>query len=169
MEVPQGQTRRQAFLLLELDGGGQLQVAEVRDILGAEADADELDLGDDEAVAAGMLAHVPMDLAQAGEVLDAALAHGVAHACVPAVERLDDADDAAAAVARERLLDVVLVVGDELGAVTCLVGAHGEVVRAVDGAAEGGADFGNEEGSVDILESGFGTGVESGLRDRRIG
>lgn len=112
-----------------------------------------------------MFAHVAMDMRQAGKVLHAAMALVVTHARIPAVETLNDAHDAAAAVARKRLLVVVLVVGDEVGAVAGFVGAHGEEGRRAAGGFEGGADFGDEEGSVGVLEGGFGAGVELGRGD----
>lgn len=128
---------------------------------GTKPHADEFDLRDDEAVAAGMFAHVAMDMRESGEVFDAPLAHFVAHARVPAVEGFDDADDAATTVARECLFVVVLVVGQEVGAVATFIGgAHGDVVWSSDGGFEGGADFWDKEGGVDVLEGGFGRRME---------
>lgn len=88
------------MLGFELDGGRELQVAEVwNGIFGSGSDAYEFDFGHDEAVAAGMFAHAAVELGQGGEVEDFALAHFVSHAGVPAVEGFDEPDDAASAVA----------------------------------------------------------------------
>lgn len=127
----------------------------MRDLRGAEAHADQFDLRDDEPVAARVFAHVAVDVREAGKVFDPTLAHFVAHAGVPSVKGLDDTDDATATIARERFLEVVLVVGDEVRSVASLVGTHGEVILAVDRGAEGGADFGTIKGRIYILQSGF--------------
>ena len=176
MQIPERQAGRETLLVLQRDGGRQFQEAEVGDVVigsgtvalffasgicgvrsGAQPHADEFDLRDDEAVAARVFAHVAMDVREPGEVFDAPLAHFVAHARVPAIKGLDDADDAAAAITRQRLLEVVLVVGQEVRAVTAFVGgAHREVVWGSNGGFEGGADFWDEEGGVDVLEGGFG-------------
>lgn len=85
------------------DWRGDLQVAEIRGVaiitIAARADADELDLGHDEAVAAGVVAHAALEVCEAVQVLDALVRLFVAHAAVPAVEALDEADEAAALAA----------------------------------------------------------------------
>lgn len=125
VQVPQRHAGRKAGLGGRGDGGGELEEAEMRDVEGAHADGDELDFGGDEAVAAGVLAHAAVQVGEALEVFDFWLARLVAHARVPAVKGLDEANDAATAVAGEGASGVVLVVGDEVGAIAVagLVGA----------------------------------------------
>lgn len=159
MQIPQRKTRRQPFLLLQLDRRRQLQEPEVRDIFRSEPDADEFDFRDDETVAAGMFAHVAVDLTEACEIFNATLPHFMAHAGVPTIESFDDTNDSTAAIASESLFKIVLIIGDEMGAVAGFVGTHGEVVLTIDGAAESGADFRDEEEGVDILKCGLGAGM----------
>ena len=71
------------------------EVAEVRRTLGAIADDDHFDLGHNEAVAAAMLAHAFVQVREAPQVFDFFVVAFDAHAGVPAVEGLDEPDDAA--------------------------------------------------------------------------
>ena len=84
-------------------------MAEVRGAVRAGADAHQFDFGDDEAVAALVLAHVVVQLREVLEVVDLLDGVSVTHARVPAVKGLDETDDAAATVAGDGLLDIVLV------------------------------------------------------------
>lgn len=101
----------------------------------AAADAEELDLGHDEAVAAAVFAHDALEVGEALEVEDL-LGWGLAaHARVPLVVALDEADDATPAVAKEGLLVVGGVAGDELGLLAdsgnSLDSAHNHVCAAL--------------------------------------
>ena len=153
------------------NGRRQLQEAKVGHVGCPQAHADELDLGEQEAVAARVLAHAAVQVREALQVLDAGLAELVAHARVPAVKGLDEADDAAAAVAAEDVFGVVLVVGEEVRAVAVagLVGAHRDVVELALGDFEGGVDFDGVEVAVDFEKGGFGLRLEAGRGDLREG
>ena len=150
---------------LELDGGRQLEKAEVRDVFRAGAHADQLDLRDDEAVAAAVLAHAAMKLRQSGEVEDFAVADFVAHARVPPVKGHDQPNDAAASVARYGVVDVVLVVCNKVRAIFGAFGTHGDMVELTLADLEGCVNFGRVKVSVDGCEGCFGLGLESGLGD----
>lgn len=118
-----------------------------------------------------MLAHAAVQVREALQILDAGLAELVAHARVPAVKGLDEADDAAAAVAAEDVIGVVLVVGEEVRAVAVagFLGAHRDVVELALGDFEGGVDFGGVEVAVDFQQRGFGLRLEAGRGDLREG
>ena len=94
----------------------------------AGAHADEFDLGDEEAVAALVFAHVVVQVREVLEVVDLFDGVSVSHAGVPAVEGFDETDDAAATIACDGAVDVVLVAGNEVGAVALSLGAHLDVV-----------------------------------------
>lgn len=66
----------------------------MRGALGTVADKDELDLGQDEAVAATVLAHNVVEVRQASEVLDTLDVTLDSHAGVEAVIALDKANHA---------------------------------------------------------------------------
>ncbi len=167
VQVPERHARREAGLGRGGDGGGKFEEAKVRDVEGAHANADEFDFGGDEAVAARVLAHAAVQVGEALEVFDFWLAGLVAHARVPAVKGLDEADDAAATVAGEGAGGVVLVVGDEVGAVAVagLVGAQGDVGELALGDFEGGVDFDGVEVAVNFEKGGFGLRLQAGLWD----
>ena len=112
-----------------------------------------------------MFAHVAVDVAETGEVVDLFLGVAVAHASVPRVERLHDANNAAATIATQGQVVVILIVGDEVRAVAGFLGAHGEVGGAVDGAAEGRGDARGVEGGVDVMERTCGVWMEARRRD----
>ena len=98
VEVPQRQTGRQARLLAERDGFGELEEAEVWfDVFGAHAHAHEFDFGDDEAVAGVAFAHQAVQVGEAGEVEGLLAVFLRLHAGVPDVVGFDDADNTAAA------------------------------------------------------------------------
>ena len=152
VQVPQGHAGGEAGVGGGGDGGRELEQAEVGHALGAHAHADELDLGEEEAVAGAVLAHAALQVRQALQVLDLGLAELVAHARVPAVEGLDEADDAAAAVAEEGLRVFVGVGRDEVRAVggAELVGAHRQVRDLAHRRFEGGVEFGGVEVTGDF-------------------
>ena len=111
-----------------------------------------------------MVAHVLLQLRQALEVNDLAVRSLVAHAAVPAIEAAHDADDAAAAVAGQRLGGVVGVVGDEVWSlVRAASGAigrpHADVATVAERDAHGGVEFGGVKVAVEISQRGFGVGV----------
>jgi len=93
--------------------GLDLQVAEVRHRLAAVTHDDQLDLRDDEAVPAPVLAHVAVQVRESPQVLYLAVVAFDAHAGVPAVEGLHEPNDAAEASPVDQLRGVVCVVGDE--------------------------------------------------------
>lgn len=80
VQVPEGHASGEAGLGGGGDGGGELEEAEMRDVEGAHADADELDFGGDEAVAARVLAHAAVQVREPLQVFDFGLAGFVAHA-----------------------------------------------------------------------------------------
>jgi hypothetical protein len=165
VEVPQGEGGSELHIAAgrhtgcgQRDGRRELEVAEdghagcrvegggVRSRrVAACADAQELDLGHDEAVAAAVLAHDALQVSEALEVEDLLGCGLAAHASVPVVVALDETDDAAASVTKESLLEVGRVAGDELGLVAGtsgrLDGAHLHVAVAL----------GDLEGSVDLV------------------
>ena len=168
VQVPQRHRRRQALLTLELDGRGELQVAEIGDqLLRPRSDADQFDFRHDEAVAARVLAHASMQMGQRGQVENLTLAHFVPHARVPPVERLDQPDDAPAAVPGQRALHVVLVVGDEVRPVFRALRPHADVVELPLAGFERRVDFRGIEIAVNERQFGFGVRMESRMRDVR--
>ena len=119
--------------------------------LGAHAHADELNFRDDEAVAAPLLAHVPLQLCEPGQIKYFTHCVFVAHPRVPVIVGFDNANDATAVIgAGEGLLHVGSVIGDEAGAVIGRVlWAHGDVAgMALAGFESGvhlcGIEFGQE-------------------------
>ena len=96
-------------LASEIDDG-DVERAELWDGLDAGADDDKLDLGEDEAVATAGVAHVVVQVGESEEILDFAVGCLGAHAGVPAVEGLDQPDDARRT---EHAHGVVLVAGHE--------------------------------------------------------
>ena len=126
------------------DGPGEFEEAEVRgEGLGPQADADELDLGDEEAVAAVVLAEEELQVGEAVEVFDVVEAVALALAGVPALVGFDQADDAG--VGGEGAGFLVGLGGDEVGAAV-FGGAEGhDVVLVALGEVQGGVDFGNVE------------------------
>ena len=144
VQVPQREAGREARLLAQRDGFRELEEAEERfAVLGAHAHADEFDLRDEEAVAGVAFAHEAVQVGEAGEVLGLLAVLLLAHACVPELVGLDEADDAAAA---EGVGFVVGVGGEEEGAV--FFGQfrdHGDVVLVALAGLEGGVDFGGVE------------------------
>lgn len=167
VQVPQREASRQAVPLLQRDGIGQLQEAEVgRAVLGAHAHADEFDFRDDEAVAAVVLAHDALQVGEVREVFDVRLALAMAHARVPDVVGFDESDEAAAAVAAEGLGRVVGVGGEEVRAVVAVVlGLHGDVAGVALTGFDGGVDLGGVEARDDVLEAALVGGFESGGAD----
>jgi hypothetical protein len=84
---------------LRRDRRSKLQISKIRHIItivAACADANELDLRHDEAVATGMLAHATLQVGQTVEVLNTLVWLLIAHAGIPAVEALDESNDPAA-------------------------------------------------------------------------
>ena len=146
--------------------GLHLEVAKVRRALGAVAGDEQLDLGQDEAVAAAVVAHALVQVGEAAEVLDLLVVALDAHARVPAVERLDEADDAAEAAAVDELGRVVGVVADERRLAGAVGGAHGEVAAAL-GEAQRGVELGAVEAGVERVQLGLGLGVGRARRRRR--
>lgn len=113
VQVPQRHPRRHALRRTRADRRAEFQEAKVGRFVrrfGAETDADELDLCDQEAVAAGVVAHYALQVGKAGEVEDLLVANFVAHAGVPAVVGLDEPDYAGARGAGEGGGGVGLVV-----------------------------------------------------------
>ena len=109
-----------------------------------------------------MLAHDALEVSEALQVEDL-LGRGLAaHAGVPVVVALDEADDAATSVTEECLLEVRGVAGDELGlgagAGCGLDGAHLHVGVAL-GDLEGGVDLVGVVVCADVVESGLGLGL----------
>ena len=144
VQVPQREASREARLLAQRDGFGELEEAEEGfAVLGAHTHADEFDFGDEEAVAGVAFAHEAVEVGEAGEVLGLLAVFFLAHACVPELEGLDEADNAAAA---EGVGFVVGVGGEEEGAV--FFGQfwdHGDVVLVALAGLEGCVDFGGVE------------------------
>ena len=103
-----------------------------------------------------MFAHAALQVRQPGQVQHFFLPDLVPHARVPAVVGFDQADDAAAAVAREGLLDVVLVIGHEVRALGLVrLGPHRDVVVAAEADFERVVDFGGVVVAAKVSERGF--------------
>ncbi len=167
MQVPQGETGRQARLLAQGDWFGEFEEAEVGfAFFGAHAHADELDLGDDEAVAGVAFAHQAVQVGEAGEVEGLLAVFLLAHARVPDFERLDETDDTAAA---ER---VGLVVGvGRLEEWTVFLGAlrdHGDVMLVALARLEGCVDFRGVECVDGVLECAFVGWLDQSLSALRL-
>lgn len=174
-EAEEGEAGGQLLLLLGLGvavlarGGqldrGDLEEAKVRGALGAVAHDDELDLGQDEAVAAAVLAHDVVQVGEAAEVLDALDVALDAHARVEPVKRLGQADDAGRGLAAEhggRRGRLALDVGSEdvLG-VARLLGRRRrrELQRSLRGERERRVELGDVVGAVDLVQSSLGLRV----------
>ena len=171
IQIPQRHASRQALGRTRADRGTQLQEAEKGHVLRAGTHAHELDLREDEAVAAAVFAHAALQVGQSGQVEDFLLPDLVPHARVPAVVGFHQTDDAAAPVAGEGLLDVVLVVGDEVRAVGLvgLLRAHRDVVVAAETDFQGVVDLVGVVVAAEVSESGFGGRLEAGARDGGFG
>jgi len=169
VQVPQREASRQSVALLQRDGGCELQEAEVwrgGALLGAHADADEFDFGDEVAVAAVVLAHDALEVREVREVADVGLALAVAHAGVPDVVGFDETDEAAAAVAAEGVGGVVGVGREEVRAVVAAVlGLHGDVAGVALAGFDGGVDLGGVVARDDVLEAALVGGFEGGGAD----
>ena len=88
-----------------------------------------------------MLAHVALQMGETEEVEDFFVWGLDTHAGVPALIRLDNADDATFPITEDHLGDVVFVVGDEAGAITVFADAHGDVAVSTERDFEGCVDF----------------------------
>lgn len=175
-EAPEREAGGQLGLLLlaaaagggELDAG-DLELAEERGGLGAVADEDELDLGEDEAVAAAVLAHGVVDGGEAAEVLDALDVALGAHSGVEAVKGADEADDAGGGLAAEHGGGGGGLAGDVGGEEEVVDGAgalggggDGELEGALGAEGESRVELGEVVGGVDAVESGLGLWVAAG-------
>ena len=176
VQVPQRQTGRQAVLLLQRDGVGEVQETEIGGpFLGAHAHADELDFRDDEAVAAVVLAHHALQVRQLRQVFHVRLPFAMAHTRVPDLVGFDEADEPAAfaassADAADGLRRVVGVGGDEVCAVFGgVLSAHGDVAGMALAGFDGGVDFGRVEARNDVLEAALVGGFEGGVADGWVG
>lgn len=127
-------------------------------VFGAGANTQELDFGDDETVAAAMLAHHAVKVRQSAEVVDLLRCVLRPHPGVPLLVSLDDADEAAATVAVQSVEgDVVAVVGDEVrlgrrGGCGRVYGLHGEMAVLALGLGESGVHLDGEEVFVDLTK-----------------
>ena len=168
VEVPQRQAGRQARLLAEGDGLGELEVAEVGlAVFGAHAHAHEFDFGDDEAVAGVAFAHQAVQVREAGEVEGLLAVFLRLHAGVPDVVGLDDADDTAAA---EGVGFVVGVGGQvEWAVFSAALRTHGDVVLVALAGLEGRVDFGGVVGGYCVLERAFVGGLDYRLVGVELG
>lgn len=109
-----------------------LQVPKVRRRLAPIPHNTDLNLRHDKPVATSMLAHAFMQMRQPSQILDFFMVALDAHAAVPAVEGLDQPDDAAVRFAVHERGGVVGVVADEMRLRTYPTGwAHDEVPRAL--------------------------------------
>lgn len=118
--------------------------------LGAHAHTDELDLGEQVAVAAFLLAHHPLQLCEAAEVFDLLDGVLVAHARVPCLVGFDEADAAAAGGGDVGFGDAGRA--EEVG--TVAGGEHGAHVgaRAGEGGFEGGVGLCGVVGRDGVVE-----------------
>ena len=115
VEAVRGEADGRADLKVPEDGDAGLRVDDggvggERRRGAAAAHAEELDLRHDEAVPAAVLAHVAVQVGESAQVLDLPVVAFDAHASVPAVEGLDEADDTAETTAVDELRVVVCVV-----------------------------------------------------------
>ena len=162
VQVPEREAGRQAGLFAEGDGLGEFEEAEEGfAFFGAHADADEFDFRDEEAVARVALAHQAVQVGEAGEVERLLAVLFLAHARVPDVVGLDEADDAAAA---EDLGLVVGVRGQKKGAIFfAQFGNHGDVMLVALAGPEGRIDFGGVERGNGVLKCAFVGGLDQWL------
>lgn len=176
-EAPEGETGRQRRLggvhaqVAFRSGGGELdrgnfQITKERSGLGAVAHEDELDLGEDEAVAAAVLAHDMVEGTKTAEILDALDVALDTHASVEAIEAADQADDAGGGLATEhgrgsgRLSGGV---GNEDGLVDVgRLGRNGEVQGSGGGGSEGRIKLGEVERGINAMKRSFSLGVAGG-------
>lgn len=159
VEVPQRQAGRQARLLAQADGRREFEVAEVGlAFFGAHAHADEFDFRHDEAVAGVAFAQQAVQMGEAGEVERLLAVLFFAHAAVPGLVRLDEADDTATA---ER---VGLIVGVgrniEWAIFSVALRDHGDVMFVALAGLEGSVDFGGVECGNDVLKAAFVGGLD---------
>lgn len=183
-ETKEGQAGGELLLLgvVALAGGGELdrgnlEEAKVRGALGAVADDNELNLGQDEAVAAAVLAHDVVEVGEAAEVLDALDVALDAHAGVEAVKGLGQADDAGGGLAAKH--------GSGRGGLAAHVGSEdvlrgragllgggsrGELQGALRGERQSRVELGDVVRAVDLVQSSLGLRVARrgrGLREER--
>lgn len=164
------------------NGGGEgdgddVELAKEGDEFDAVANNDELDLGEDEAVAAAVLAHGVVDGGEALEVLDVGDVALDAHAGVEVVEGADDADDAGGGVSAKHggsSGGVVFCVADEgeVHHVGGQSGGDGELEGVRGGYGERRVDLGEVVGLEDGVEVAFAlgeAGAEGGLGEERCG
>ena len=163
VQVPEGEAGGEAGGLLgQGDGFGELEAAEERvPLVGAQADGDEFDFGDDEAVARVGVAHEAVQVGEAGQVERLLAVLLAAHARVPELKGLDEPDDAAAA---EGVRLRVGVGGQEEGAVFLgALGQHRDVVVVALAGLEGGVGLGGVEGRDGVLEAALVGRLDEGL------
>ena len=141
---------------------GELEEAEVGfAFFGAHADADEFNLRDEEAVAGVALAHQAVEVGEAGEVKRLLAVLFLAHARVPDVVGLDEADDTATA---EDLGLVVSVRRKEEGAIFfAQFWDHGDVMLVALAGPECRIDFGGVERGNGVLKCAFVGGLDQWL------
>lgn len=176
-------------VVLEVDVGGDrggqlarghLEEAEVRGSLETVADHDELNLGQDEAVAAAVFAHHVVQVSKALEILDLLDITLNAHASVEAVKGLDQANNAGGRLAtkdggsgggitgnggNEHLLSV-------LGSVRSGLGRNGQLQGTVGGQSQSSVELGQVVIGVDGMQSSLGLGVTlraHGVRQEGLG
>lgn len=112
-----------------------------------------------------MLAHHAVQVRKALEIKDLLRWAFAAHASVPLVVALDEADDTTTAVAVDGLLVIGRIVRDELGLLARanhrLAGTHHHVCCTL-GDLEGRVDFSSIVVGADVVESGLSLGLEAG-------
>lgn len=189
-QSPQGQASRHLHLVHILRGHGSfatrgsklhapnLKIPEMRGGLGPVANKHQLDLGQDEAVPAPVLAHDVVQVREAAQILDPLDVSLDAHARVEAVKGLDEPDDARGGLAAEDGGHAVGggfagYVGDEHVVRCCCgcggstggdgghgaLGGNGELERALRAEGQGGVELGEVVSRVDGVQRGFGLGV----------
>jgi hypothetical protein len=164
----------------ETDGGGGLEVAEDGDTglcvdgggvnggsVGgtAAADAKELDLSHDEAIAAAVLAHDAVEMRKALEVENLLGRRLAAHTRVPVVVALDETNNAATSITKDGLLVVGGIARDILG-----LSAHTrdgldsthDHVSVTLGDLESGIDLVGVIVGANVLERGLVLGLHGG-------
>lgn len=171
VQVPKGERGREGGLAAQRDRGREVEEAEVGGIGfvgvgavvggGADADADEFDFGDEEAVARVAVAHQAVQVGEAGEVESLFAVLFLPHARVPDFVRFDEADDAAAT---EGPGFVVGVCGYEKGTVfSVALREHGDVMLMALAGLERRVDFGSVEGGNGVLKCALIGGLDDGL------
>ena len=86
MQIPQRQASRQPFLRFQLNGGSQLEEAEIGNSFRAGTHTYEFDFRHDEAIATAVFAHAAMEMRQRGEIEYLSVTNLAAHSRVPAVK-----------------------------------------------------------------------------------